>query len=151
MSLDSAGLFAGLTSHAQKLGIFDRVTGHESLNPPGNGLTCDVFFVSLRPFAAGSGLATTTGVALFMARIYKPNMRPEDYVEHELLSAGDALIAAYSGEFDLGGRIRNVDLQGQTGTPLSAQGGWLRIDEGMYRTCDVTIPLVVNDLWTQAP
>jgi len=150
MSLDSAGLFTALTSHAQALGVFDHVNGHETLNPPGHGLTCDVFFVRFGP-ALSSGLSSTSGVVVFMARIYKPNTLPEDHVEIELLSAADALVAAYSGDFTLGDRVRQVDLMGQTGTPLSAQGGWLRIDETMHRTADITIPLVVNDLWTQAP
>lgn len=151
MSLNSAGLFAALSSHAQTLGVFDRVNEHEPQNAPGNGLTCAFWFVRLGPFPAGSGLASTSGLVVFSARIYKPNQAPYGPEDVAVMSAADALIAAYSGEFDLGGLVRNVDLLGQSGMQLSAAAGWLPFGDTTYRTVDVTIPLVINDLFTQAP
>jgi hypothetical protein len=151
MSLDSAGLFSALQSHAMTLGLFERVNGHESMNAPGNGLTCAYWWVRVGPLPRGSGLASTSGVVVFTARIYAPNQLPQDSTDPLVLSATDALIAVYSGDFNLGGAIRNVDLLGESGTPLSAQAGWLPMDGTTYRTSDVTIPLVVNDLWTQTP
>lgn len=151
MSLNTAGLFSALSSHAQTLGVFDRVDGHEPMNAPGRGLTCAFWFVRLSPFPAGSGLAATSGLVVFTARIYKPNTLPQDTVDPDVLHAADLLLGAYSGDFELGGLVRNVDLLGQSGQQLSAAAGWLQIDASTtYRTVDITIPLVVNDLWSQS-
>ena len=151
MSLDTPGLFTALSSHAMTLGLFDRVNNHEPHNAPGNGLTCAFWWMRLAP-ALSSGLSSTSGVVTFMARIFKPAPIPQDENDLEVLTATDALIAAYSGDFTLGDRVRQADLLGQTGQPLSAQAGWLTVDENTkYRTSDITIPLIVNDLFTQAP
>lgn len=151
MSLNSAGLFAALSSHAQTLGVFDRVNEHEPMNAPGNGLTCAFWFVRLGPFQPGSGLASTSGLVVFTARIYKPNQLPQGAEDAAVMGAADLLLAAYSGDFELGGLVRDVDLLGQSGQPLSAAAGWLPFGDTTFRTVDVTIPLIVNDLWTQAP
>lgn len=151
MSLNSAGLFVALSSHAQTLGLFDQVNGHEAANPPGNGLSCAFWGARIAPLPEGSGLASTTGVVTFTARIYLPSAAPQDSTDPTALSACDALIGVYSGDFTLGGLVKEVDLLGQSGVPLSGQMGWLEINGIKYRTQDITIPLVINDLWTQAP
>ena len=151
MSLDTAGILSALQSHAQTLGVFDRVNGHESANAPGNGLTCDFFWVGAVPFSGGSGLASTTVVVTFMARIYLSTTQLSDDIDPQVLHATDELCRAYSADFELGGEVRNMDLLGQSGAQLGAQAGWLQVDATKYRTVDVTIPLVVNDLWDQAP
>jgi len=151
MSLNTVGLFAALSSHAQTLGLFDQVNEHESMNPPGNGLTYELWFVRLAPFPAGSGLASTSGLVVFTARIYRAQPLPAGAEDTTVMAAADALMAAYSGDFQLGGLVRNVDLLGQSGLQLAAQAGWLPIDGTKYRTVDITIPLICNDLWTQSP
>jgi hypothetical protein len=151
MSLNTAGLFNALASHAASLGIFDRVNNHEPANAPGNGLSYSLHWVRIAPVPTHSGLASTTGVVPFLGRIYRPAAQPSDEVDIEVLGATDALLAVYSADFTLGGLVRNVDLLGQTGNQLSAQAGWLLIDAIQHRTSDITIPLIVNDLWTQAP
>ena len=151
MSLNTAGLFSALSSHAQTLGIFERVNEHESMNAPATGLTCEFWFVRLAPFPAGSGLSSTSGLVVFTARVYRTQPLPVGAEDTTVMAAADALMAAYSGDFQLGGLVRNVDLLGQSGLQLAAQAGWLPIDGVKYRTVDITIPLIVNDLWTQAP
>ena len=152
MSINSEGLFNALTSHALTLGRFDRVNGHESKNAPGNGLTCDIWFARLDPVPPASGLASTSTRVVFTARVYSNMLQePQDGIDPAILSATDALMAAYSGDFELGGQVRDVDLLGETGIALSAQAGYLKVDTTTYRTVDITIPLVVSDLWTQAP
>jgi hypothetical protein len=48
---------------------------------------------------------------------------PEDAIDPELLAAVDALMSAYSGDFQLGGLITQVDLLGAYGKPLGAERG----------------------------
>lgn len=150
MSLNTAGILAALQSHAQTLGVFDRVNGHESANAPGHGLTCDFFWMRVVPYPAGSGVASTTVVVTFMARIYLATTQLSDDIDPQILHATDELCRAYSADFQLGGQVRDMDLLGHSGQQLSAQAGWLQVDATKYRTADVTIPMIVNDLWTQA-
>jgi hypothetical protein len=133
-------------------GLFERVNQHEPKNAPGNGLTMAVWLDRISPAVASSGLTSTTGLLTFSVRVYS-NMvaEPQDDIDPALLTAVDALFSAYSGDFDLGGIIRNVDLLGQFSNPLGAEFGYVTIDNKMYRVGTLTVPLVVNDLWSQSP
>jgi hypothetical protein len=149
MTINSVAIFDALESHAQASGLFDRVGGHEPRNGPGNGLTVAFWFAGLAPVQT-SGLASTSVRLIFTARIYLPAlMEPQDAIDPTVIAATDALMAAYSGDFTLGGLIREVDLLGQHGQQLSALPGWLP-GESPFRTVDITIPMVINDLFTQA-
>jgi hypothetical protein len=68
-----------------------------------------------------------------------------------VVDACDALFEAYSADFELGGNVRNVDVLGAQGSPLSARFGFTTIDKQTYRTIDIVIPLVINDAFTQSP
>lgn len=150
MSLDITGLFTGVMDHASTSGLFARVNGHEPKSSPGSGLTCAIWVDYIGPLPAASGLTSTTGYMVFMARIYNNMLaEPQDGIDPEIMVAVDALLAAYSGDFELGARVRNVDLMGQYGRSLSAQAGYINVGSSLYRAMDITIPLVINDLWTQ--
>ncbi|MGP3917681.1 hypothetical protein [Nonomuraea sp. 10N515B] len=152
MALDATGILTAAVSHAETLGLFERVNTHEPDNAPGNGLSCAITATEIGPVPAGSGLAITTGRVALSVTVFSPlPQEPADGIETGLLAAVDALMAAYSGDFELGGKVRNVDLLGQAGTPLSAQTGYVTIDAQTYRVAIITLPLIVNDLWSQAP
>ena len=141
-----------LVSHAAASGFFDRVNKHEPKSAPGNGLTAAVWFQKVTSFPAGSGLAETAGLLEFTLRIYLNMLsEPQDYIDPHVLEATDAMLAAYSGDFQLDGLIRNVDLLGESGTRLEARSGYLDIDKTKFRVVDVTIPLIVSAAWTQTP
>lgn len=150
--MNTAGIFNALVSHGMASGLFERVNQHEPKNAPGNGLTMAVWLDRISPAVASSGLTSTTGLLTFSVRVYS-NMvaEPQDDIDPALLTAVDALFSAYSGDFDLGGIIRNVDLLGQFSNPLGAEFGYVTIDNKMYRVGTLTVPLVVNDLWSQSP
>jgi hypothetical protein len=149
--MNTQGIFDAITSHAAALGVFDRVSGHEPKNAPGTGLTAAVYFARMAP-AQSSGLASTSGVVTFVVRIYNPmTQEPQDGIDPAILTAADSLCGAYAGDFTLGGLVRNVDIRGMAGTPMSSQAGYLTQDGNTYRTVDITLPLIVNDLWAEAP
>jgi hypothetical protein len=97
---------------------------------------------------AASGLASTSVRVELTARGYR-NMLIEPQDDTVLLGAMDALVAGLSGDFDLGGQLRNVDLLGAHGAPLAWTMGYVQQDNKLYRIADLTIPLIVNDLWGQ--
>lgn len=153
MSLNTTAIIAALESHAAASGFFERVNGHEPDNAPGTGLTAAVWPDSIGPVPSGSGLSSTTARVVFMVRIYTPAQQmPVDEIDPGMIAATDALMAAYSGDFTLDDLVRNVDLLGQAGEPLAARAGWLPFaDGGLYRVMTITVPILVNDVWDQAP
>lgn len=139
-----------LVSHAARLGYFDTVHAHEPKSMPGEGLHYAVFMSTIGPARSGSGLAATTVRLELAGRIYTPFAKqPEDDIDPRLVDALDKLFEAYTGDFDLGGSVRNVDVLGGQGTPLSARFGYQTIDKQTYRVIDIVLPLVINDAWNQ--
>ncbi|MGI5286640.1 hypothetical protein ACQEVF_25330 [Nonomuraea polychroma] len=152
MALDVTGILDAVVSHAQSLGLFETVNRHQPDNAPGNGLTCAVTVAEIGPVPGASGLNSTTARVALNVMVFAPVVQePADDIEPVVIGAVDALFTEYSGDFTLGDEVRNVDLLGAHGTPLSAQTGYVTIDAQTYRVAIITLPLVVNDLWSQAP
>lgn len=151
MSLDSAGIQNALKSHASATGKFERVLTHEPKSAPGGGLTCSFYLDSIGTVRS-SGLAETSALVIWMARL-QINFRsePEDDIDVKLMGATDDMIGRYSGDLDLGGslNIRSIDVLGMAGTPMRAEFGYVEIDGTMYRFSEITIPMIVNDVWPQ--
>jgi hypothetical protein len=154
MAFDGAAvrdLFDKLVSHAQSLGIFQRVLGHEPKSAPQNGLWCAIWVQEIRPVKS-SGMGATSGVVELKARVGKSFIaKPEDGIDPAILSAIATLMAEYTGNFTLGGTVRAVDLLGMEGTAMSAVAGYLSIDGKVFRVMEVTLPVIINDLWAMEP
>lgn len=148
--MDVANLLDQVQSHAMALGVFDRVNLHQPLSPPSTGVTAAVWVQEVRPVQTVSGLARTSARLEFRLRMYAPlQAEQQDLVDPGLLRAVDVLIAAYSGDFDLGGATMAVDLLGAHGTPLMAEAGYLTQSGVTYRVMTVTLPVIVADAWEQ--
>lgn len=152
MSLNVTGILASIESHAETLGLFERVNLAEPKNAPGKGLSCAIWADQISPDVGGSGLAIVAVRLTFMVRILKPMLAlPYGQIDTDILVAADALMSAYSGAFTLEGQVKAVDLLGQGGAPLSARAGYVTIEKQMYRIMDITLPLLTNDQWTEVP
>lgn len=150
MTVNASDLHDNVVTVPQRLGIFENVIGFEPKSAPTGTSTCALWLEGVRPYPMGSGLAASTGVITFTARVYIPMLsEPLDGVEKSILAAVDGLLTAYSGDFTLDASVRNVDLLGASGQALSARCGYTNIDGVLFRTATITIPLVVNDLWTE--
>ena len=137
-------------SHAMASGVFESVEGHEPKNAPQNGITAATWVQRIIPLPGGSGLAATSGLLTLFFRIYQNFLsEPADGIDPALLTATDVMMTALSGDYQLGGTVRNIDLLGQFSDGLSAQAGYLNQDSKLFRVMDITIPVVINDLWTQ--
>jgi hypothetical protein len=148
--MDVAGIFNAMESHALAVGVFDRVNTHEPKSAPGRGLTCALWVQRLRMISSG---LTSASVGLdFLVRIYTSMLAdPQDAIDPEVLVALDTLGAAYVGDFTLGGLVRAVDVRGIEGVSLGAQAGYLKQDQTQFRVMDMTVPLLVNDVWSEQP
>lgn len=149
MSFPIVAVLDAVVSHAMALGRFEQVNAHEPKNAPGNGLTCAVWVDGVQP-TLSSGLSSTSTVFRLNVRIFSNMLKePQDMIDPEVMFAVDELFAAYIGDFTLGGLIRNVDVRGQAGVPLSAQAGYINQDQTMLRVVTITLPLIVNDAWDE--
>ncbi len=68
-----------------------------------------------------------------------------------MVAAVDELLTQYSGDFTLGGQVRDVDLLGAHSPGLMAEAGYINQDGKLMRIMTITLPIVVNDLWVQSP
>lgn len=150
MALDIDGILAEVISHAQSLGVFDEVNGHEPKSAPGRGVTAAVWVQDLDPAPGMSGLASTSIRLGLMVRLYTGMIsEAPDAIDPNLIAALDALCAAYNGDFTLGGAVEQVDVFGAYGDPMRGRAGYLNQDGRMFRVMDLTVPLIVSDLWDQ--
>lgn len=139
-----------VVSHVQTLAYFSDVQMHEPKNAPQGDLTCAIYVQAITPVALASGLAATSVRLELTARIFKPfKSMPEDLIDINLGMAAAAIMGALSGDFDLGGSARNVDLLAQYGAGLGARAGYQTVGGTVFRIMDVTIPIILNDVFDQ--
>lgn len=149
MALNITGILDAVVSHAMASGHFERVNQHEPENPPGYGLTCAVWADRVTSVRS-SGLDSVSTLLVFNVRIYgSMQSGPADAIDPNMLTAVDALCAAYSGDFTLGDRVRQVDLLGAHGQPLDIRAGYLSQDGILQRVMTISLPVIVNDLWDE--
>lgn len=154
MALDLRTIRAAVESHALATGYFAATAGHEPENATGPGITAAVWVDELLPVRRRSGLASTSTIVVLQVRLQMPTTyEPADDIDPLLLDAADALMRAYSGDFELGGVVAAVDLLGLAGGPmLRGKAGYLPQGDGqLYRVFVITLPLLVDDLFAQAP
>lgn len=157
MALDAdavTALYDALVSHALSLGVFDSVDDHEPANPPGSGVTAAVLLGPISPARAGSGLTSTSARLEFSIRIYLPRQAtPRSNNDRTLLAATAAVIAGLSEDFELTNvpddLVRQTDLLGAYGDPCAAEPGWITEGGSPYRIQEITVPLILNDVFPQ--
>ena len=147
-------LLASLVSMARKLGPFKAVMTHEPKSPPSSFPALAIWWAGIRP-ARSSGLASVSGVVTFSMRVYQDSMlaEPQNAIDPGLLKNTCLVLKAIAGGFTLGmgGQVRDVDLLGAEGQALEARSGYITHDNRLLRVAEITVPVVVNDLWTEAP
>jgi len=149
--LDIVTILDAVQSHALASGWFTSVNGEEPKSPPDtSGLTAAVWVQDIGPARGGSGLVSTSVRLALTVRLYAGLWtEPGDAIDPNLTAALDVLLRSYSGDFTLGGTVREVDLLGQFGDPLSAKAGYMVQSGTEYRVMDIVLPLIVDDLWDQ--
>ena len=148
--MNASALMSSLVSHALTAGLFDSANKHEPKAAPGTGLNAAIWVQSISPLQLQSGLDSTSARIEFALRIYSNMLaEPQDEIDPQIIDAAEKLMTAYSGDFTLGDSIAFVDLIGVHGQGLSAEAGYINVSGGMFRVMTITIPLIVNDAYTQ--
>ena len=141
----ATALFKAIQSYASELGIFTNVDLHEPWNAPGNRLFCSINLGTVRPVMS-SGLAAVSGQVTLVIRVWSSALqKPLDGIDPELLSTVCSLMGAFAGGFTLGGTIRDIDLMA-----MSAQPAYVDFEGKPFRVCEITISLVINDMFAEA-
>lgn len=153
MTIGFRQIIAELSSHAQALGVFDRVGLHEPANAPGNGLQLAFWVDRVRPTPQTSGLASTSAVVIVQARMTTTlDAEPADDIDAVLMDALDLYLASLHADFELSGAAMAVDLLGLSKVEqLRAEAGYLQQQGQQFRAYMVWIPVLVADAWSQSP
>lgn len=153
MAINSQDIMDRLASHALAAALFDRVNTHEPKNKPGRGLTCALWVDRIEPARGRHGLQSSTARVVVNVRVYTNMLQnPQDAIDPSVMNAVDILMGAYSGDFQLGDENRWIDLLGATqGHPLFSQSGYINIDNMTYRVMTITVPVIVENAWSQSP
>jgi len=152
VAFDITPVIDAARSHAMESGLFERTAAHEPKNAPGTGITWALWVDTIEPDAPNSGLAITTARITFTIRLYTSMLaEPQDGIDPALSQAAMDMMVRYSGDFDLGGTVRNIDLLGHSGPSFSAKAGYLNQDGRLFRIYDILLPVIVNDVFAQAP
>jgi len=150
-ALDLPGIINQVASHALASGYFDKVNTYEPKSAPSiHGISAAIWMDALEPARQRSGLNVTTVLLTLMIRAYGSMLQePLDMIDPNMLTAVNALMLAYSGDFELNGTVANIDLIGAHSNGLAARAGYVEIDNRMQRVITITLPLVINDVWNQ--
>lgn len=140
--------------HAESLGVFSRINGHEPKHAPVTGrspdITCSVWIDGIRP--ARSGLSATSATLDLNVRLYTLMTRePQDAIDPTMVGACHRLMADYVNSFTLGSLARGVDVRAIEGKAMTMQAGYVEMDGKLFRTMTIVLPVTVNDLWPENP
>jgi hypothetical protein len=154
-NFDSAAILAlrqALTTQASASGLFTRVIGHEPKSPPGNGFSYCIWLGPVTSVGRVSGLGASAGRVEWTARIMTPFLqKSEDEIETDLMRRILQMIGLYSADITIGATVMEIDLLGAYGTGLQTSAiGYLEISGSHYRVAELTIPVIIDNLWTQA-
>lgn len=148
MALDCASLMNSIVDHCLTLGVFEAVNMHEPEGNAGNYMAA-LWVQSVDPVQS-SGLDVTSVRVAFTLRIYSNLVaKPLDEIDPNLASAVSLVMEGLSADFTLAEQVREIDLLGQYGLGLSAKAGYLNLSGALYRVMDITVPVIVDDVFDQ--
>lgn len=147
---DVVAILDGITSHAARLGPFERVITHEPKAAVAGGLTGAVWVNQIDLVPQFSGLAQSAVRVQFVLRLYDNMIRePQDSIDPDMTKVVNDLFVSYHQDFTLGGLVTEIDLLGSYGEPLYARAGYIKQDNKLMRAMSIYLPVIVAAAFTQ--
>jgi hypothetical protein len=140
---------AALATHVKALGGIERVQEFDPTNAPGKGITACLVAMTGDP-RSPTGLASSSLRLIWTVRFLMPPSQPLGSVDPKLLGKAGNLITRLAADLTLGGLARVIDLRGMAGQSVEWRFGWVEIGGTLYRLLDVTVPLIINDVFPEA-
>ena len=84
-------------------------------------------------------------------RLYRNFLDEGEQTELEVARAVGEIMEEFHADFSIGGNIRAVDVAGMYGRGVDATWGHLDFGNTIFRTADVTLPLIVDPAAVFAP
>ena len=154
MAFNIQSTLDAITSHISRSGYVADASVGEPVSPPDAVDRLHAAIYMSGATIAELTLTNTIEVHTVVCRLYRRAAfgQGDDAgdVEKDVALAVSEISSNLVGEYDLGATIRNIDIAGQYGTGLSAVWGYITIGSTVFRTVDLTIPVVVDDSATQA-
>lgn len=149
MALNSKAILNAMVTHVKTLGGVKSVKTHEPKSAPVFG-SVSIWLRELLVDPSRSGLNRTNVSLVWTVRVYGNMLaEPQDEIDLELLDIMDRIVTSFNADFTLGNQCKGIDIMGMAGTALGAKAGYFEQDKKMYRVIDVTVPVLVNNVWTQ--
>lgn len=154
-TFDVREVLAPIISHGKAIGRLHVVAGHEPKRAPSGKLSAAVWVQSTDPVPS-SGLNSTTIRLVVQARIYASmTSEPQDAIDPDMTNAAIEWVARLVGDLKLGGggegaSTRSIDVRAIHGVGLGAQAGYIEQDGKLFRVYTITVPVLVNDVWTES-
>lgn len=154
---DEAAMHAAydaVLSRVAATGHFEDVIGHEltAAGPP--GLVASQWADYLGP-AVGSGLASTDALLVLNVRVeataFVADRATADAMDPRILSAVTAVIAALASDLTLDSTVRVIDVRGISGRRLESRAGYMERDRTLKRVVSISVPIIIDDAWIEAP
>lgn len=146
--MDAKAIMDKLISLGMETGLFANVNGHEPQSAPSiqGDMTLALVAGPITTIES-SGLNVASLRWEITGRIFtSAQSKPADDIDPNVVTASVAYLTSLAGAFTLGGLVRCVDIWGMDGDKLSATPGYLEQDKMVFRTMDLIIPLLINDV-----
>lgn len=146
MAFDIEATLDSIESKVASSGHVREVTVGEPKAPPSaEGITAAIYMASAE--VSQVSLNSTIERHIITIRLYNLGLHEPTMDRDSALDAAMAdLLEDILGDFDLGATIRNVDVGGELGVPLSNDWGYVEIGgPPSYRVIELTLPLIVDD------
>lgn len=151
--MDAKAIMSYLISKGLATGLFANVNGHEPQSAPSiqGDMTLALIAGPLTTIES-SGLNSASMRWEITGRIFtSANSKPADDIDPNVVTAAQTYLASLAAAFTLGGLVRCIDIWGMDGDKLSATPGYLEQDKMVFRTMDLMIPLLLNDVMELTP
>lgn len=140
-----------LATHIKALGGIERIQEHDPTNAPGKGITA-CLVAATGDTGPPTGLDRSALRLVWTVRFLMPPGAPLGGVDPKLMGKAGGLVGRLAADLTLGGLVRAITLRGEGGSPrVEWRFGWVEIGGTLYRLLDVNVPLIINDLFPEAP
>lgn len=152
---DYGQLLIDITDYVAQTALFDSVQAFELDGNIGQFVAA-VFPHprAVEPIPELSGQDVTSIRVCFIIRIYVAvATQLPDVIDPKALNATALIMRKFNGGFTFGETIFSVDVLGGWGISLDAHASYMKVGSpeasALYRTIDITVPLLLEDVWTQ--